>query len=85
VNKQYRITSDSSCWTVQRYTGKRKDGKEDWDSLYHCADFRNALVALAELQMRLIDSSVPKEIKTAIRKIRDECVTAAKVFRELAT
>ena len=84
VNDTYRISSDRNCWTVQRYSGKRKDGKDEWESLYYCADFQSALTALAELRIRLIDSSVPEEIKTAIREVRDECITAAEVFIELA-
>lgn len=84
VNDTHRISSDRNSWTVQRYAGKRKDGKDEWESLYYCVDFRSALTALAELRIRLIGSSIPDEIKTAIREIRDECITAAEVFKELA-
>jgi hypothetical protein len=83
VNKKYRITSDSRCWQVQKRKADRKDA-ERWDPIYFCVDFENALVSLAELRIRLIDSSVLEEIKAAIRDIRDECVTAAEMFRELA-
>ena len=84
ITDKYRISSDRNSWTVQKYVGKRKDGKDEWESLYYCADFQSALIALAELQIRLIDSSVSEEIKTAIREIRDECITVSEVFRELS-
>ena len=80
VNKKWRITSDSRCWQVEKYRGQRKDA-ERWEPRYFCVDFENALISLAELRIRLIDSSVPEEIKAAIRDIRDECVTAAEMFR----
>ena len=84
TNDTYRISSDRNCWTVQRYSGKRKDGKDEWESLYYCADFQSALTALAELRIRLIDSSVPDEIKATLREIKSECLTAAEAFKELA-
>ncbi len=85
VNKQYRITSDSSCWTVQRYAGKRKDGEDEWQGLYYCVDFESALVSLAEYRIRTIaDSATVDEIRATLRTIRDECLTAVDVFRKLA-
>jgi hypothetical protein len=47
--------------------GKCRDGSEKWEAHYFCVDVKNALVALVKLRMRLIDSSVPDEIKAAIR------------------
>jgi len=83
VNNDWHISSTPTCWQVEKYKGKRKDGSERWEPHIFCVDFKNALVALAELQIRLIDTSVPDEIKSAIRQIRDECVSASEVFREL--
>jgi hypothetical protein len=84
VNDKYRISSDSNSWTVQRYVGKRKDGKHEWEGLYYCVDFESALVSLAEYRIRTIaDSATVDEIKATLRIIRDECVSAAEVFREL--
>jgi hypothetical protein len=52
--------------------------------LYFHTDFEAALVSVAELQIRLIpDAATTDEIKATLRNIRDECVTASEVFREL--
>jgi hypothetical protein len=59
-------------------------GKHGWRPLYYCVDFEGALVALAEVRIRLIDSSVFDEIKAELAVIRDECVSASKVFLELS-
>ena len=84
VNDTHRISSDRNSWTVQRYAGKRKDGKDEWESLYYCVDFKSALSSLAEYRIRTIaDSFTVDEIKATLRTIRDECVTASEVFREL--
>jgi len=48
-------------------------------------DFENALVSLAEYRIRSIaDSASVDEIKVTLNEIKCECVSAAKVFRELA-
>jgi hypothetical protein len=49
-------------------------------TLFLCGS-QDAIVALVELRMRLIDSSVPDEIKAEIRVIMNECFTVAEIFR----
>lgn len=53
------------CEFINR-KGKRGDGSERWEAHYFCVDVENAIVALAKLRLRLIDSSVPDEIKAVI-------------------
>jgi hypothetical protein len=84
VNSEYRITSNPTCWQVEQRKSDRKDGTERWEPLTHHVDFKSALVSLADYQIRLIDSSIPDEIKSAIGEIKDEVLSAAEVFRELA-
>jgi hypothetical protein len=85
VNDRYRITSHPSHWQVEELKGKRKDGSERWEPLYYHADFRSAMVSLAEYEIRSIeDSATVDEIKATLRAIRDECVTTSEVFRELS-
>ena len=74
INDKWRIASTPTCYQVEKRTANRKSGSERWEPIYFCVDFENALVALAELRIRLIDSSVTEEIKAAIREIRDECI-----------
>ena len=85
VNDKYRISSTATCWQVEKYKGKRKDtGKDKWEPITHHVDFKSALVSFAEYRIRSIaDYSTVDEIKSTIRQIRDECLSAADVFREL--
>ncbi len=85
VNDRYRIVSASTCWQVEQRKSDRRDGSERWEPLTYHVDFENALVSLAEYRIRSItDSATADEIKVALRQIRDECISAAEVFRELA-
>jgi hypothetical protein len=69
---------------VEKRHTQRKDGSERWESLTYHADFKSALVSLAEYQIRSIeDSASVAEIKARFKEIRDECVAASEVFREL--
>jgi hypothetical protein len=83
VNKKYRITSDSRCWQVEGYRGKRKGDVPRWEPISYHVEFKNALASLGEHRIRLIDSSVPDEIIAAIRQIKDEVISATECFREL--
>ena len=85
VNKNYRITSNPTCWQVEKRKSDRKDGTERWEPLTYRSEFRSALVSLAEYRIRTIeDSATVDEIRATLRTIRDQCVTAAEVFRELS-
>jgi len=85
VNDSWRITSNATCWQVEARKSDRKDGSERWEPLTYHVDFENALVSLAEYRIRSIaDSATTDEIKATLRTIRDECVTASKVFQELS-
>ena len=83
VNDKYRITSNPTCWQVEQYRGSKKDRGEYWEPLSYHVDFKSALVSLAELRIRLIDSCVPDEIIAAIKKIRDEVISSSEVFKKL--
>jgi hypothetical protein len=85
VNKNYRIISNPTCWQVEQRKSDRKDGSARWEPLYYHTDFQGALISVAELQIRTIpDAATAEEIKATLRTIRDECVAASKVFRELS-
>jgi len=85
VNAKWRIVSTSTCWQVEARKSERKDGSERWEPLTYHADFRSALVSLAEYQVRTIeDSATVEEVKASLKEIKGECVTASEVFRELA-
>ena len=84
VNSEYRITSNPTCWQVEKRKSDRKDGTERWEPLTYHSEFRSALVSLAEYRIRTIaDSANVAEIRVILKNIRDECVTASKVFLEL--
>ena len=82
VNSDYRIASNATCWQIERYHGRRKDGTARWEPLSYHVDFNSALVALAELRIRLIDTSVPDEIMAAIQAIKEEAFSTLDLFRE---
>ena len=85
VNSEYRITSSPTCWQIEQRKSDRKDGTERWEPLTYHVDFKSALVSLAEYQIRTVaDSASLDEIKATLRTIRDECVSAAEVFKELS-
>ena len=83
VNKKWRITSNTHCWQVERLKGKQKDGSDRWEPITYHVDFKGAITTLAERRIRLIDSSIPEEIRSAIREIRDEAIAAIKIFHEV--
>jgi len=62
-----KVISSGEWWVFINHKGKRRDGSERREAHYFCMDFKNAIVAPAELRIRLIDSSMPEEIKVAIR------------------
>lgn len=83
VNKKWRIISNSHCWRVEKYDGKRRDGRERWKPVTYHVDFKAALTSLAEHRIRLIDSSVPDEIIGAIQTIKDEVISSTEIFHDL--
>ena len=85
VNSEYRITSNPTCWQVEKRKSDRKDGTERWEPLTYHVDFKNALVSLAEYQIRTIeDSATVDEINNTLMAIKGEVLSAAQVFLELA-
>lgn len=84
VGEGWRITSDTSCWQVERKKGKNKDGSDRWSPVTYHVDFKGALVALAERKVRQIDSDVPEEIKKALDEIKREVISSAEVFAILS-
>ena len=84
VDKNYRITSNPTCWQVEKRKSDRKDGSERWESLTYHVDFKSALVSLAEYRIRTIDNSeILDEIQSTLREIKVEVISRAEVFREL--
>jgi hypothetical protein len=85
VNSEYRITSSPTCWQIEQRKSDRKDGTERWEPLTYHVDFKSALVSLAEYRIQIIaDSATVDKIKSALKEIKSECLSAAEVFRELA-
>ena len=85
VNSEYRITSNPTCWQVEKRKSDRKDGTERWEPLTYHVDFKSALVSLAEYRIRTIaDSAAVDEIKSTLKEIRTEVISSAEVFTDLA-
>ena len=81
VNDKHRISSDRNSWTVQKYVGKRKDGKDEWENLYYCVDFGGALASLGEYLVRTIpDTAAVSEITVTLKEIVADCKRAANLF-----
>jgi hypothetical protein len=58
-----QVKHSGEWWVFINHKGKRRDSSERWEAHYFCVDFKNAIVALAELRMPLIHSSVPDELR----------------------
>ena len=85
INNNYRITSNPTCWQVEKRKSERKDRSERWEPLTYHVDFKSALVSLAEYRIRTIDNSeILDEIKSALKEIKAEVISSAEMFRELA-
>jgi hypothetical protein len=84
VNKNYRITSNPTCWQVEKRKSDRKDGTERWEPLTYHVDFKNALVSLVEYRIRTIeDNACVDEIKSTLKEIKAEVISSVEVFTDL--
>lgn len=68
---------------MEKRKGKTKEGEDRWEPILFHTDLKSALVSLTELQIRLIDSSVPEEIIASIARIKDEVISSMDTFRQL--
>ena len=74
INDKWRVRSDSRQWIVQSKKEK------EWTNKGYYTNFLNALTALSEKRIRLIDSAVPNKILAAIEDIKRESSFAASTF-----
>jgi len=80
VTENYRITSDSLSWNIEKRRGMR-NGLDRWEPCGFYIDFRAALVALAERRVREIPSAVPDEICKALAEIKESVVDTSAMFK----
>lgn len=81
INEIFSIQSDLLTWAVRRYVGTRKPRKrsEDddvWEYLTYWNTLNEAFLRTTEHALRRIESSDPREILNAIKRIRKDVISA---------
>ena len=63
VTPQYRLTTDPLQWLLQKYIGKRPDGRERWDAVGYYVSPKHAINGLYNILLRECDATSLVQLK----------------------
>jgi hypothetical protein len=80
INDEYRISSDSNQWMVQKYRGiDKKTGEPIWQSILYYTSLDTLVTGLADKMLRESDASTISEALVEIKRIGELLKSALSV------